>query len=481
MTKNQRLEESQRTMKSGDRWIWGFYICLCIISLIEAYSASSQEILTQGLFKPFIKHFVTLGLGFGLLFYLQKKHYQTYIRWILPFTLLTIACLILVYFIGENVNGAQRAIPLGPFTLQPAEMAKLATALQVLWIVAKHQIACGVSNKGMWYSIIVVTIFAVLLFMQGFTNTVIMMAISVGIMIVGGIKVSKLILVGLMYALIGGGLFAYKTHSDDKAELMEIASLELRLNQNDFRDQLQRDSALARLGELQIKQGLIDEAPQTNAAHSSITTGNTKGVGRSSTWKKRIERFIANHDSLLYKPLNSENQQEMYAHFAQAHGGIIGAGPGGSRECSRLPLAFSDYIYSIIVEETGFIGGVIVLMIYLWLLIRAGIIAGQCQRAFPALLIIGMAMMITFQALIHMAINTGLFPVSGQPLPLISKGGTSILIISAGFGIMLSVSRHAGETLFAKASRKASDEGIDTSLDAANPTQWSDDNNNTSE
>ena len=98
---------------------------------------------------------------------------------------------------------------------------------------------------------------------------------------------------------------------------------------------------------------------------------------------------------------------------------MVGQGPGNSRESARLPLAFSDYIYSIIVEDTGFIGGALVLLLYLLLVARAGRIAYMCSRAFPAFLIMGCAVMIVFQALVHMAIVTGVFPVSGQPLPFI--------------------------------------------------------------
>lgn len=94
-------------------------------------------------------------------------------------------------------------------------------------------------------------------------------------------------------------------------------------------------------------------------------------------------------------------------------------------------------------EDTGLVGGIILLVIYLFLLARAGRIAYKCSRAFPAFLIMGCAVLIVFQALVHMAIVTGLFPVSGQPLPLISKGGTSVLVMSAAIGIMLSVSRFA--------------------------------------
>ena len=125
---------------------------------------------------------------------------------------------------------------------------------------------------------------------------------------------------------------------------------------------------------------------------------------------------------------------------------LFGQGPGNSRESARLPLAFSDYIYSIIVEDTGFVGGALILLLFLLLVARAGRIAYKCSRAFPAFLILGCAVMIVFQALVHMAIVTGLFPVSGQPLPFISKGGTSVLVMSAAIGIMLSVSRYAAHS-----------------------------------
>jgi cell division protein FtsW len=132
----------------------------------------------------------------------------------------------------------------------------------------------------------------------------------------------------------------------------------------------------------------------------------------------------------------------MYSYFAQANGGIFGQFPGNSREASRLPLAFSDYIYAIIIEESGMFGGLALIVVYMWLLTRSGRIAGRCRKSFPALLVLGLAVMIVFQALFHMGIVTGVFPVSGQPLPLISKGGSSILITSIAFGMMLSVSRY---------------------------------------
>ena len=159
----------------------------------------------------------------------------------------------------------------------------------------------------------------------------------------------------------------------------------------------------------------------------------------------RIKRWLGIGDSLpkYQQKITASNRQEMYSYMAQANGSWHGVLPGNSRETARLPLAFSDYIYAIIVEDWGFLGGFLLLALYLCLLGRAGVIAAKCRSAFPALLILGMAVMVVLQALFHMAIVTGLAPVSGQPLPLISKGGSSILVTSVAFGIMLSVSRTA--------------------------------------
>jgi len=194
----------------------------------------------------------------------------------------------------------------------------------------------------------------------------------------------------------------------------------------------------------------------------------SKVVERHGMRKDRIYNWL-HRDELIKDSVNSENSQEMFSIMAQAHGGLWGVGIGNSRECSRLPLAFSDYIFSIILEEIGLVGGIFVMILYLWLLSRAAMIARRCHRVLPALLIIGMASMITFEALFHMAINTGVFPVSGQPLPFISKGGTSILVNSIAIGVMLSVSRTIANT----DNGKNKDDGIalPSGLDARNPSE----------
>jgi cell division protein FtsW len=143
------------------------------------------------------------------------------------------------------------------------------------------------------------------------------------------------------------------------------------------------------------------------------------------------------------KYINDENSQVTHAFIAVANSNVIGLGPGNSIERDFLSHAESDFIYSIIIEEMGFAGGVFVLFLYFALLIRVGRIAQKCRRFFPAYLVLGFGIMMVLQAFVNMGVAVGLFPVTGQPLPLISRGGTSILITSFYIGVILSVSRYA--------------------------------------
>ncbi len=190
--------------------------------------------------------------------------------------------------------------------------------------------------------------------------------------------------------------------------------------------------------------GMLFAVKYITPSHSEFDEVDSTEVvssGRADTHKGRIGRWLKGTSP--EDKMDDLNRQVIFSNFAQANGGVMGQGPGNSRESARLPLAFSDYIFSIIVEDTGLVGGSLLLVLYLLLVARAGRIAYKCSRAFPAFLILGCAVLIVMQALVHMAIVTGLFPVSGQPLPFISKGGTSVLVMSAAIGMMLSVSRYA--------------------------------------
>jgi cell division protein FtsW len=156
--------------------------------------------------------------------------------------------------------------------------------------------------------------------------------------------------------------------------------------------------------------------------------------GRWETWRNRIVNHIENKSE-------NNNYQIDQSKIAIATGGLIGKGPGNSVQRNFLPHPYSDFIFAIIIEEYGLVGGLFVILIYLALLFRAGILVRGSDRTFPAFLAFGLALMLVMQAMVNMAVAVGLFPVTGQPLPLVSMGGTSILFTSAAFGIILSVSR----------------------------------------
>jgi len=159
-----------------------------------------------------------------------------------------------------------------------------------------------------------------------------------------------------------------------------------------------------------------------------------------SVWQKTIPRALTWKSRLSDHSDDKDHYQVEMAKVAIARGGVIGVFPGNSRMRDFLPQAYSDFIFAIILEETGIVGGAFVMMLYIILLIRAGVIASRCKLLFPKMLAIGSALLITVQALINMAVAVSLFPVTGQPLPLISRGGNSIAVTCVLIGIILSVS-----------------------------------------
>lgn len=165
---------------------------------------------------------------------------------------------------------------------------------------------------------------------------------------------------------------------------------------------------------------------------------NSEDVGRTITWEKRIERF--------FNPDPEENFQPNLAKVAISNGGLFGKFAGHSTQKHSLPHAYSDYIFAIIIEEYGFLFGALPLVFaYLILLFRAGVIVRKSDHTFPAFLAIGLTLGIVAQAMVHMGVAVGLMPVTGQPLPFISKGGTSIMFTAAAFGIILGISRSLEE------------------------------------
>ncbi len=387
-----------------DTYIWGSYVALVIISIIELFSASSQEVRVDDIYGPIIRHAMFLGMGLVLMLALQRTHFLRLYYVIPAFVIVSLVMMTWVLIGGTKINGVKRAISLGGMMVLPAEFLKLSVALGIAWILSRSQIKGkrDVTTSGVVMCAALVLVASALLVNQGLTNTLLLMGISLGMMLVGGVSWRKMGWVLIVYLVLGGCLGIYKMASSKDA------------------GPTPEDIELARINQTEVQ----STADKDNRMH---------------TWTKRLERHFRLNKS--HDPITDENKQEQLSFIAQAHGGLTGVGVGNSRETARLPLAFSDYIYAIIVEELGAPIAIFVMALYLFLMGRAGRLAMVFKSTLPCLLVIGCALVISLQALFHICIVVGVFPVSGQPLPLISKGGTSIIATSIALGIMLSASR----------------------------------------
>lgn len=168
-----------------------------------------------------------------------------------------------------------------------------------------------------------------------------------------------------------------------------------------------------------------------------LTTAHFKPelLPRATIWSERVEGFFKANE------IKEKNIQVVHSQIAVAQGGLIGKGPGNSSQRNFLPLAYNDYVYAIIIEEYGLLGGTFVAMLFMILLFRSMKIARRCKIKFGSFLVMGISLMLVFQALLNMAVAVGMMPVTGQPLPFLSMGGTSFWFSCIGIGIILSVSR----------------------------------------
>ena len=408
----------------GDKGIWTVFLFLCLISVVEVFSASSTlTYKSQNYMSPMIYHVGTILFGVVMTLITVRIPCRYY-KLITPIMiLLSFATLLWVLIWGESINGANRVIQLPGFTFQPSEIAKgtmVLTTAQILSAMQKED-GSGADNKAMKYVLSFVIPAVFLIGIENLSTAALLFAVIFVMMFIGRVPLQQ------MGKLMGGivliiGLFL--------TLILTLGSIE-------------DDSDKALAQEQQTEQ-IIDGQPVTVTQVQEEDEGLIQKLfHRFATWRNRI----VNHSGSSDVPANEYNVQENFqvahANFAIASSGIIGKGPGNSVERDYLPQAFSDFIYAIIIEEMGLLGAIAVVFLYVILLFRTARIASRCENNFPALLIMGLALLLVFQAIINMMVAVGLMPVTGQPLPLISKGGTSTIVNCAYIGIILSVSHTA--------------------------------------
>ena len=396
----------------GDKVIWMVFFFLCIISIIEVYSASSQLTYKGGNYvAPVLKHISILLMGiFFMVVTLNIK--CKYFRIVLPLMLgLSFVALISVYIVGQMTNGAHRWVTVMGIQFQPSEIAKGTLVLAVSQILSAMQTEKGADKQAFRYILTVCMFFIPLIMLENLSTAALLCIVVFMMMLIGRVPATQLgKLLGITTLFISGVFAMVMFFGTDR----------------------QREHTVSDVDTTQV----VAE----NDKEDSVVE---KVFHRFDTWKARIDDFIYN------KPLKAEevdldkDGQWAHANIAIASSNITGKGPGNSEECDFLSQAFSDFIYAIIIEETGIFGAVFVAMLYIILLFRTGRIANRCENNFPAFLAMGLALLLVTQALFNMCVAVGLAPVTGQPLPLISKGGTSTIINCVYIGAILSISRSA--------------------------------------
>lgn len=400
----------------GDKVIWMVFFFLCAISIIEVFSASSTlTYKSQNYMGPITYH--TAMIIAGMLVTVVTHHVPCrYFKLVTPFLLLlSFATLIWVLIGGESINGANRVISLLGFTFQPSEIAKGTMVLFTAQILSATQRETGADRKAFKFIMPILLLITFLIGIENLSTAALLFAVIVLMMFIGRVPMSQ------MLKLVGSGAILVITFL---VLVMTLGSIE------------GNDSS-----ESQMAETVSQMTSEKQSDKDAIKAGGV--FHRFATWRNRILKHLDKAEVSPEEYDIENNFQVAHANMAIASSGITGKGPGNSTERDYLPQAFSDFIYAIIIEETGFFGAAFVVFLYIVLLYRAARIATRCENNFPAFLILGLSLLLVIQATFNMMVAVGLAPVTGQPLPLISKGGTSTIINCAYIGAILSVSRTA--------------------------------------
>lgn len=399
----------------GDKVIWMVFFFLCIISIVEVYSASSSLSFTKGNYwSPIIYHCSILIVGIVLMVFVLNIKCR-YFKLITPIVLI-VSTLMLIWVLvaGQTTNGANRWITLAGLQFQPSEFAKGALVLAVAQVLSAMQTDHGADRKAFKYIMLLSSGIILLILFENLSTAMLIALTVILMMFVGRVPLKQL---GRLVGFIA---------------LLGVLALSLVMLVGDDK-KLEDD--------LPDKQNLTEQTVAAQPKESPGFIGKT--LHRADTWKARIKKFF-NNEYVAPKDYDlDKDAQVAHANIAIASSDVVGKGPGNSNERDFLSQAFSDFIYAIIIEETGIEGAIFVALLYIILLFRTGIIANRCENTFPAFLAMGIAFLLVTQALFNMLVAVGLAPVTGQPLPLISKGGTSTIINCIYIGVILSVSRSA--------------------------------------
>ena len=390
----------------GDKVIWIVALILSIISLIVVYSATSVLAVSKydgNTGRLMMKHLGMLVFGILMMIGASRINYKRYAKLALLLMIPSLALLLYTLVFGRNINDASRSINLGGFSFQPSEMAKI-----ILITYLSRQIIMMEGSVYLFKDFLIklaapILLTAALIFSENLSTAVILIAVCLVLLFIGRVKILHILaLIGICII----GMAAYLGYDAAKTSILNNRGVKA------------QQEALAKGESIEIYK---------------------VRQNRIQTWTNRLKSM--GEDKEKVDPFDDKHLQRTYADIAVASSSVFGKGPGKSEQRNFLPHPYSDFIYAIIVEEYGLIGGIVVLLLYVILFTRVLRIVIKRPLSFGALMAFGLGFLVILQAMINMGVSIGLLPVTGQPLPMVSMGGTSLMATGLILGMILSVTR----------------------------------------
>lgn len=379
----------------GDKVIWALVVVLAIASLLVVYSSTGTLAykMSRSSESYLFKQIAFIALGIAVIYFAHRVNYTIYSRVSLILFLIVIPLLVYTLFFGVRLNEGSRWIrlPIIRLTFQTSDLAKLALFMYISRLLSRKQDIIKDFKKGFLPVIIPIGIICILIAPANLSTALLVGATSLLLLFIGRVNTRHLLLV-LAIALV-------------PVIMLVMAAV------------------------VQHK---------VNGGEKTKPEGHSKLFARVGTWVNRVDNFMYGGKDMD----NEDNYQVNQAKIAIAKGGWVGLGPGNSEQRNFLPHPYSDFIYAIIIEEYGLLGGACILFVYLVFLLRSIRLFRKCPYAFGAFLALGLSFTLVIQALTNMAVNVNLFPVTGVTLPLVSMGGSSFLFTCLAIGIILSVARN---------------------------------------
>jgi len=375
----------------GDKVIWAIVILLTMVSILVVYSSvgSLAYRMNKSTESYLFRQIGYICLGVIIIYFAHRVNYTIYSKVSSILFVISIPLLIYTLKYGSDINDASRWIklPVINLTFQTSDLAKLALFMYMSRLLSRRQNVIKDFKKGFLPLIIPVGIICVLIAPANLSTALLIGGIGLLLMFIGRVRTRHILLV------IGAALIPL-------VFLVSVATHYY--NQQE---------------------------------HVSEDLPAVLSFGRMPTWVKRVQEF-------MYADKEDASYQVQQAKIAIATGGVFGKGPGKSEQRNFLPHPYSDFIYAIIIEEYGLVGGAIILLIYLLFLFRSIKLFQRCPYAFGAFLAVALSFTLVIQAMVNMAVNVNLFPTTGVTLPLVSMGGSSLLFTCFSIGIILSVARN---------------------------------------